>query len=551
MRGIKEGILVKKAVPSAASVIALLTSLLACPVLARQHVLEQRPDAIIDLMTDEGVRLVKGQWRYRDAQIVEVDHKSPGPDLGPSGPPNRTHDLIPHAGVADFNDSGWLGIEAPGLETRRSTGRLCFNWYRINVTIPDRIGTFDPAGSTAVFEIVIDDYAEVWVDGRLPLVLGQAGGHLVKGFNAPNRLIVGQNVKPGQRIQLAILGANGPLSNPPGNFIWVRSATLDFYQSSRFEQAREWSGHVVRVDPALDEIISPDARMERMANGFAFTEGPVWVPRKDGVEGYLLFSAPNDNTIFRMTADGEVSVFRAKSGYTGFNIGEYHQPGSNGLTLDKQGRLTIDQHGNRQVIRVEPRGNITVMADRYEGKRLNSPNDLVYKSDGSLYFTDPPFGLPKVFDDPRKELPYSGVYRVADGRVQLLATDLGAPNGLAFSPDEKYLYVDNWNEKKKVVMRYEVTPDGTLANGKVFFDMTFVPGGTALDGMKVDRDGHVYVCGPGGIWILSPEGKHLGTIQGPEEPHNLAWGDDDGKALYITALTSIYRMRLNIPGIRP
>ncbi|MGH7251776.1 MAG: hypothetical protein ACREIK_07945, partial [Nitrospiraceae bacterium] len=247
---------------------------------ARQHVVEQRPDAVIDVMTDEGVRLVKGQWRYRDAQIIEVDHKSPGPDLGPSGPPNRTHDLIPHAGAADFDDSGWQAIDAPGLETRRSTGRLCFNWYRVNVTIPERIGAFDPAGSTVVFEIVIDDYAEVWVDGRLPLVLGQAGGHLVKGFNAPNRLIVGQNVKPGQRIQLAILGANGPLSNPPGNFIWVRSATLDFYKASRFEEVREWGGQVVRVDPALDAIVSPTARLEKMATGFSFTEGPVWVPRK-------------------------------------------------------------------------------------------------------------------------------------------------------------------------------------------------------------------------------------------------------------------------------
>ncbi len=525
--------------------------MLGVPALARQHVLEQRPDAVIDLMTDEGAKSVKGQWRYSDARIVEVDHRSPGPDLGPSGPPNRTHDLVPHAGPADFNDSSWDAIDAPGLETRRSTGRLCFNWYRINVTIPDKIGAFDPTGSTVVFEIVIDDYAEVWVDGKLPLVLGQTGGHLIKGFNAPNRLIVGRDVKPGQRIQLAVLGANGPLSNPPANFIWVRSATLDVYKVSRVEEAREWVGEVLRKDPALDAVVSPTAKLEKMAGGVSFTEGPVWVPRKDGTDGYLLFSAPNDNTIYRMSADGEVSVFRAKSGYTGLNIGEYHQPGSNGLTLDRQGRLTIDQHGNRRVIRVEPRGNITVLADRYDGKRLNSPNDLVYKSDGSLFFTDPPFGLPKVFDDPRKELPFSGVYRVTDGKVQLLTTDLDAPNGLAFSPDEKYLYVDNWNEKRKVVMRYEVRTDGTLANGSIFFDMTFVPGETALDGMKVDQQGNVYVCGPGGIWILSPEGKHLGLIKGPEEPHNLAWGDDDARTLYVTALTSIYRIRTNIPGIRP
>ncbi len=531
--------------------VTALAWMVTAPANAQKPVFEQRPDAVIDLMTEEGIRLVKGQWRYSDTKIVEVSHRSPGPDLGPSGGPNRTYDIQPHAGAADFDDSAWEAIPPAGLETRRSTGRLCFNWYRIAITIPDRIGAYDPTGSTAVFEVVIDDYAEVWVNGRLPLVLGQAGGHLVKGFNAPNRVIVAKDVKPGQRIQLAVLGANGPLSNPPGNFIWVRSATMDFYRASRFDQARQVGGSIVSVDASLDAIVTPSAKLEKVAEGFTFTEGPVWVSATDKSEGYLLFSDPNDNLIYRLTAEGEVSVFRAKSGYTGGDIGEYHQPGSNGLTLDKQGRLTINQHGNRRVIRVEPRGNITVLADRYQGKRLNSPNDLVYKSDGALYFTDPPFGLPKVFDDPRKELPYSGVYRAFNGSIQLVSTDLTGPNGLAFSPDERYLYVGNWDPRKKVVMRYEVQPDGSLANGSVFYDMTHAPGEDALDGIKVDQQGNLYVCGPGGIWILSPEGKYLGLIKAPEDPHNLAWGDDDGKTLYITALTGIYRIRVNIPGIRP
>ncbi len=531
--------------------VTALAWMVTAPANAQKPVFEQRPDAVIDLMTEEGIRLVKGQWRYSDTKIVEVAHRSPGPDLGPSGGPNRTYDIQPHAGAADFDDSAWEAIPPAGLETRRSTGRLCFNWYRIAITIPDRIGAYDPTGSKAVFEVVIDDYAEVWVNGRLPLVLGQAGGHLVKGFNAPNRVIVAKDVKPGQRIQLAVLGANGPLSNPPGNFIWVRSATLDFYRASRFDQARQVGGSIVSVDASLDAIVTPSAKLEKVAEGFTFTEGPVWVSATDKSEGYLLFSDPNDNLIYRLTTEGEVSVFRAKSGYTGGDIGEYHQPGSNGLTLDKQGRLTINQHGNRRVIRVEPRGNITVLADRYQGKRLNSPNDLVYKSDGALYFTDPPFGLPKVFDDPRKELPYSGVYRAFNGSIQLVSTDLTGPNGLAFSPDERYLYVGNWDPRKKVVMRYEVQPDGSLANGSVFYDMTHAPGEDALDGIKVDQQGNLYVCGPGGIWILSPEGKYLGLIKGPEDPHNLAWGDDDGKTLYITALTGIYRIRVNIPGIRP
>jgi gluconolactonase len=509
-----------------------------------------RAEAIIDLMTSEGVSLVKGQWRYSDVKIVDVEHKSPGLDLAPSGPPNRTYDIVPHAGAREFDDSKWEAITGPGLETRRATGRLCFNWYRIRVTIPERIGAFDPTGSTAVFEIVIDDYAEVWVDGTLPLVLGQTGGHFVKGFNAPNRVVIGRSVRPGQQIQLAIFGINGPLSSPPGNFIWIRSATLDFHKSKSVGRFEPVKTTIIKKDPALDAIVPAGATMERLAGGFLFTEGPLWVPASPGATGYLLFSDPNNNTIYRWSGDGQVSVFRTKSGYSGPDIGEYHQPGSNGLTLDRQGRLTINQHGNRRVIRVEPRGNITVLADRYDGKRLNSPNDLVYRSDGTLFFTDPPFGLPKDFDDPRKELPFSGVFCLSNGILKLVSTDLTGPNGLAFSPDEKYLYVDNWDPLKKVVMRYEVHADGTLANGRVFVDLTKEPGEDALDGLKVDRQGNVYVTGPGGLWIVSPEGKALGLIKGTEDPHNMAWGDDDGRTLYITAQTGIYRIRLSIAGAR-
>jgi gluconolactonase len=231
-------------------------------------------------------------------------------------------------------------------------------------------------------------------------------------------------------------------------------------------------------------------------------------------------------------------------------VGEYGQPGSNGLTLDGEGRLTINQHGNRRVIRLEKTGAVTVLADRYEGKRLNSPNDLVYRSDGTLFFTDPPFGLPKALDDPRKELPFSGVFSLKNGNLRLVASDLAGPNGLAFSPDERYLYVGNWDPKKKVVMRYPVAADGTLGAGSVFFDMTAAPGEDALDGIKVDTLGNLYVSGPGGLWILSPDATHLGTLVGPEHPHNLAWGDD-GQTLYLTAQTGLYRIRLRIPGIRP
>jgi gluconolactonase len=508
------------------------------PRLDAQHAIRRpvdgRPDALVDLRTVDGVRLVSGQWRYHNTSIVEADFNQ-----------SKTYDLAPKAGGASFDDSAWEAIEPSSLEVRRTAGKLAFNWYRTSVTIPAQVGSFDTTGATVVFEIVVDDYAEIWVDGQLPRVLGQTGGALVKGFNAPNRVVLTTNARQGQRIQLAVLGVNGPLSDPPANYIWIRSASLEFFKPGATAGALT-AAKVMRVDPALDAIVPQNASIEKLADGFLFTEGPVWVP-----DGFLLFSDPNSNTIYRWSDSDGVSVFKVKSGFSGVNIGEYGQPGSNGLTLDREGRVTIDEHGNRRVTRLEKNGMLTVLADHYDGKRLNSPNDLVYKSDGSLYFTDPPFGLPKFFADPRKETPYSGVYRWFDGRVQLLTTDLSGPNGLAFSPDERVLYVGNWDDKHKVVMRYDVAADGTLANGRVFFDMTSAPGEDAIDGVKVDQQGNVYVSGPGGIWILSPSGTHLGTIAGPEHPHNFAWGDADRRTLYLTAQTGLYRIRLNIAGARP
>jgi gluconolactonase len=424
---------------------------------------------------------------------------------------------------------------------RLGNGRVSFNWYRIKVTIPDGVGDFDPSGATVVFETVIDDYAEVWVNGALPLVLGTTGGQVVGGFNAPNRVVLTRDARPGDEFQIAVFGINGPISASPHNYIWMRTTTLDFYARERAAAVERMPYELEQRDPAVDEIVPGDAVLERVAGGFEFTEGPVW----DG--SGLLFSSPNTNAIYRLEPEVGVSVFRPKSGYTGTDIGRFHQPGSNGLTFSPDGLLTLCQHGNRRVIRVNPHGDITVLADAFEGRRLNSPNDLVYRSDGTLYFTDPPFGLPGQFDDPEKELPFSGVFRVADGEVSLLTDELQGPNGLAFSPDERLLYVGNWDFDRTVVMRYD--PD--TGKGSVFFDMTGAPGEDAVDGLKVDEEGNVYVCGPGGVWILSPDGEHLGTFRLPESPHNLAWGDDHGRALYVTALTSVYRLRLRIPGIRP
>ena len=503
-----------------------------------------RPDATIDLRTREGTQLVQGQWHYSDVKILEVESQGPGADLKPSGKPVKTYDYEPHAGSADFNDSLWQVLDPTTLEARRGNGKVSFNWYRINITVPESVAAFPVRGSTLAFEIVIDDYAEIWLDGKLMTALGQTGGSVVKGWNAPNKIILTHHAQPGQKFQIAVFGYNGPISRSPENFIWVKSATLDFYGPGRGTGVNAVDTKIERFDPALDRIVPRNAKIEKLAGGFLFTEGPVWV----GDGGYLLFSDPDNNLIYRWSAEEGVSIYRTHSGYTGMDIGEYGQPGSNGLTVDGQGRLTINEHGNRRVTRLEKNGQLTVLADSYQGKRLNSPNDLVYRSDGALYFTDPPFGLPRFFADPRKELPFSGVYCLINGELKLVSTDLTGPNGLAFSPDEKYLYVDNWDEKSKVILCYEVRPDGTLANKTVFFDATSEPGDDAWDGLKVDQDGNVYASGPGGLWILSPGGKHLGTIVGPEQPHNLAWGDEDHRTLYLAAQTGLYRIGVNVRG---
>jgi len=503
------------------------------------------PDAVVDLRTTEGVMRLNAQWRYSDTRINEIEHRSVGSDIKASGPPNRTYDFTPDARATDFDDGKWEVIPADSLENRRANGRLCLNWYRINVTIPEKVGGFDTRGATAVFEIVVDDYAEVWVNGQAPFVLGQNGGAVAAGWNAPNRVVLTKSAVPRETYHIAVLGINGPLSAHPDTYIWIRSATLDFYAPGKMSKAREVKLEVDRKDSALDAILPASAKLEKLADGFAFTEGPVWVPEG---EGYLLFSDPNNNIIYRMTSDGDVQIYMTKSGYTGENISEYRQPGSNGLTLDERGRLTICQHGNRRVVRIEKNGLTTVLVDRFEGKRLNSPNDLVYRSDGTLFFTDPPFGLPKFADDPRRETPHFGVYSVHKGKVQLVSKDFTGPNGLAFSPDEKFLYVGNWDDKKKVVFRYAVKDNGSLGEGKLFFDMTSAPGEDAIDGVKVDQLGNVYVSGPEGLWVLDANGKHLGTLRGPEHPHNMAWGGADGRTLYLAAQTGIYRLRLSVPG---
>jgi gluconolactonase len=496
-----------------------------------------RPDAVIDLRTAEGAAMVGARWRYADATFVPVDFVAVGDDLGPSGPPTRTFDIAPHAEAVDFDDAGWRELEPVELELRLGPGLVSAAWYRTTVTIPDRVGEVAMAGATVIFEIVVDDYAEVWVNGQLGKAIGDTGANVASGFNAPNRVVLTTDARPGQPYTIAVFGFNGPVSASPANYIWVRSATLDVYRPERARVGEPVSLGVDQRDHRLEQVVPRGATLTQVATGFQFTEGPVWTGEA------LLFSAPNENTIYRWSPAGRVSVFRPKSGYSGTDIGRYGQPGSNGLAVDPEGRLIMCQHGNRRVVRVNPHGDLTVVADEYVGRRLNSPNDVVVRSDGTTFFTDPPFGLPDGAADPKRELPFAGVFRARDGVVTLLTDELAGPNGIAFSPDEAFLYVGDWDPEHKVVMRYRVDAAGDLHEPTVLADLTAEPGDDAIDGIKVGVDGTLFVCGPGGLWVLAPDGTVLGRLDLPEAPHNLAWGPDH-TSLYVTAMTSVYRLDL-------
>ncbi len=512
--------------------------------------------ASIDLTTRDGVAAVGGTWRYSDTRIVATQFPGPDEHGQPYGAVATTYDVQPHAGARDFDDAAWHQIDPQTLSARRGNGRLSFNWYRLRVRVPERIGAQSTSGLAIWFETRLDDYAEIWVNGEIARHYGVSGGSVVAGWNAANRVLLTRDARPGQEFQLAVFGMNGPISDTPTNYIYVREARLDFLPGAPGPAAlvaHEVNVAVERRDPALDAIVPANAKLFKLAEGFIFTEGPVW-----SRDGRLLFSDPNANTIYsyreaaREGEPGALAVYRDRSGYDAPDIGEYGQAGSNGLTLDARGRLTINEHGRHRVTRVASDGTTTVLADSYRGKRLNSPNDLVYASDGTLYFTDPPFGLPKFYDDPRRELPFSGVYRLKGRRLTLLSRELKGPNGIALSPDQKYLYVGNWDPAAKVVLRFALARDGGVGTPHTFVDLTQqIPGEEALDGLKVDRAGNVYLSAPGGVWIFAADGRHLGTIRAPKPIHNFAWGGTDGRTLYLTARDTLYRIALLVEGVRP
>jgi gluconolactonase len=304
---------------------------------------------------------------------------------------------------------------------------------------------------------------------------------------------------------------------------------------------------VVRLDRRFDKLVPLNANIEKIAGGHKWVEGPVW-NRK---EGYLLFSDIPNNSIYKWREGRGESLFLKPSGYTSKAPFGGPEPGSNGLAFDPAGRLVLAEHGDRRIARLDKNGRKTTLVDRYEGKRINSPNDLVFKSNGDLYFTDPPFGLPKSFDDPRKELPFQGVYKFSkDGKLTLLTKDIKAPNGIAFSPDEKKLYVSDVNYNRSAWLVYDVKDDGTVTNGRVFADASKwkKPPFFGPDGFKLDKEGHLFGARPGGVSVFASDGTHLGSIETGTPTSNVAWGDD-GSALYITAGTALYRIKLAAKGV--
>jgi len=314
-------------------------------------------------------------------------------------------------------------------------------------------------------------------------------------------------------------------------------------------------GSIERKDPRLDKLIPGDARLEKLAEGFDWSEGPVWVPETNRsiheLSGpCLLFSDIPPNRIMKwIPGESTASVCLHPAGYTG-KAPRSGEPGTNGLLLDPQGRLVACNHGDRCITLFETDGRRIPLADKYDGKRLNSPNDAVFHSSGDLYFTDPPYGLEKRWEDPARELDFCGVYRLSKaGQLALLTKEMTRPNGIHFSPDEKTLYVAQSDPEQAIWKAFDVKDDGTLGDGRVFFDVTDRVGKEKglPDGLKVDERGNLFATGPGGVLVFDPDGTHLGTIKTGEATANCNWGDD-GSTLYITADMYLARIKLTTKG---
>jgi gluconolactonase len=451
------------------------------------------PAAVIDLGTEEGVRAVHGQWRYSPVKIIDSEFGG-----------ESVYDYTPHAGVAGFDDSRWLALK-PGEIRRGHAGRMSFVWYRIKITIPERVGDADPTGMTAVLETLVDDYGEIWVDGELPRWQGLVGGAVVAGFLTPNRLVLARNVKPGRVIEIAIFVMNGPISNVPPNRANMHTAKLQFYRTAPGPVALLPGGYnpdVERQDKAVDRIFIDNLKLIKLADGFSLAAKPAW-----DSGGVLLFDsyryAPNNVCTVPIAAQSGVKTDLSPDG---------RLQGARAVAVDPQGRLTLAVE--HRVLRIEPDGKSTVLAEQ-------AARDLVYRSDGTLYFVT----ADKIFS-----------WREGKSR----AVDQPEPRALSLSPNEKQLYITT----RAGVARFDANPDGTLSNGKVMARVES-PGG-----IQVDLEGNLYVAGPDGLHVLSSDGKPLGTMLTGKKAHHLAWGDADAKTLYLTSTEALYCVRLGVPGFR-
>jgi len=475
----------------AAIVIAAMASLFAAgPTDGMPH---GSPAAEIDLQTDDGVRAVHGQWRYSPVRIVESEFGG-----------ERVYDYTPHAGVAGFDDSRWLALK-PAEIRRGHAGRMSFVWYRIKVTIPDRVGGLDPTGMTAVLETLVDDYGEIWVDGELPRWQGLVGGPVVAGFLTPNRLVLARHLKPGRVIEIAIFVMNGPISNVPPNRANMHSAKLQFYTTPPGPMALLPGGYNPDVElreKSAARIFIDNLKLIKLADGFSAAAKPVW-----DSTGLLLFDsyryAPEKVCTAPIAAQSRVK--------TDLSPDERLQR-ARAAAVDAQGRLTLAVP--RRVLRIEPDGKSTVLAEE-------TARDLVYRTDGTLYLAT---------DDK--------ILSWREGKSRSI--DQPQPQGLALSPDEKWLYVTT----PAGVTRYAVNPDGTLSNGTVIAQVE------SAGGIQIDIEGNLYVAALDGLRVLSSDGRDLGTMLTGRKPRQLAWGDADAKTLYLTSPEALYCVRLGVAGFR-
>ena len=516
------------------------------------------PLASVDLMSAREAALVQATWRYSDARVTATRFLAPGANGQPGTQANDTQIVEPSAGRAEFDDSAWPVIATESLGERRGTGRVSFNWYRIELTVPERIGGFDPhrhdrlvrdtprrlrgnLGRRRNRPRVRPDPAARWSRaGTRPTALVAGARTCSPGQTDPARRVRHERPDLQRADQLHLLSMRRSSSSPPAP------------PGPVAVPPHEVNVTVERLDPAIDAIVPANAKLFKLAEGFR-------VHRRTGVGSRRQLPAvqrpePQHHLpVHRRAASSR--VFRDKSGYDAADIAEYGQPGSNGLTLDRAGRLTINEHGRHRVSRIERDGSVTVLAASYQGKRLNSPNDLVYRSDGSVYFTDPPFGLPKF--DAR---PAQGA--ALQRRVPLAAERQGHAAAQESQGPERHRVLAG----REVPLRGQLGParqdghalspcsrDGSHRCGRrrSSISRNRFPAKKRSTGSRSTCAGNVYLSAPGGVWIFNSAGKHLGTITAPKPVHNFAWGGADGKTLYLCARSALYRIPLLVEGVRP